>query len=128
MGQQQLLLIVLGVIVVGIAVVAGMSLFSASRESACKDELVSHNTAIAANAQQYFAKPTSMGGGNLSFTGFPTLALLKLNTTTNGTYTIDVSAKTTGTITATPINAGYTWTAITTVYSDSIRTLVTPNP
>ena len=41
MGQQQLLLIVLGVIVVGIAVVVGINLFNASAEEANKDGIVS---------------------------------------------------------------------------------------
>ena len=41
MGQQQLLLIVLGVIVVGIAVVVGINLFNANAESSTQDSIVS---------------------------------------------------------------------------------------
>jgi hypothetical protein len=57
MGQQQLLLIVLGVIVVGIAVVVGINLFNASAEEANKDGIVSDCTNLGAMAQQYYKKP-----------------------------------------------------------------------
>ncbi len=39
MGQQQLLLLVLGVIIVGVAIVAGIGMFNASAEESVKDEL-----------------------------------------------------------------------------------------
>ena len=67
MGQQQLLLIVLGVIVVGIAVVLGIQYFSVGAEEAAKDELVSHCLTVGANAQQWYKKPVAMGGGGGSF-------------------------------------------------------------
>ncbi len=75
MGQQQLLLIVLGVIVVGIAVVVGINLFNANAESSTQDSIVSQGTNIGAMAQQYYKKPTAMGGGGNSFTGFDTKVL-----------------------------------------------------
>ena len=43
MGQQQLLLIVLGVILVGIAVVLGIQYFGSGAENGAKDELVAHS-------------------------------------------------------------------------------------
>lgn len=58
MGQQQLLLIVLGVIVVGIAVVVGINLFNANAESSAKDTIISEGTNLGALAQQYYKKPT----------------------------------------------------------------------
>ena len=42
MGQQQLLLIVLGVILVGVAVVLGIQYFNVGAEEGAKDELVAH--------------------------------------------------------------------------------------
>jgi hypothetical protein len=66
MGQQQLLLIVLGVIIVGIAVVVGINLFNANAETSTQDSIVSQGTNIGAMAQQYFKKPTAMGGGGNS--------------------------------------------------------------
>jgi hypothetical protein len=86
MGQQQLLLIVLGVIVVGIAIVVGINLFNASAVNANRDAVVSDLNNIGALAISHFKKPTSMGGGGQKFTGFeiPT----KLEENANGTYTI----------------------------------------
>ncbi|MCB0751676.1 MAG: hypothetical protein KDC52_09395 [Ignavibacteriae bacterium] len=70
MGQQQLLLIVLGVIIVGIAVVVGINVFTASSKNANRDAIIADLTTVAAMAQQHFRKPTAMGGGGNSFTGF----------------------------------------------------------
>ncbi|HEX2960189.1 MAG: hypothetical protein HF309_18935 [Ignavibacteria bacterium] len=70
MGQQQLLLIVLGVIIVGIAVVVGINLFNSSSKDAGRDQVVSNLTNLASKAQQYYKKPTSLGGGQNDFNGF----------------------------------------------------------
>ena len=127
MGQQQLLLIVLGVIVVGIAIAAGMGLFSSSKESSIKDELVAQNMAIAASAQQYYTKPTSMAGGNQSFLNYGTggSALNKLGYTTNGTYTVGAGSATQIVVTGHPKNtATYSWTVTTTVQPDTMWTTI----
>ena len=105
MGQQQLLLIVLGVIVVGIAVVVGINLFSANAVSANRDGVIADLNNLGAMAQQYYRKPTSMGGGGNTFTGLtiPT----KTDTTPNGTYAATVAAQSiTLTGTGTEKNAG----------------------
>ncbi len=90
MGQQQLLLIVLGVIIVGIAVVVGINVFSASSSQSNRDAVISDLTNLASMAQQYYRKPTALGGGNNAFTAWtiPT----NLATTGNGTYTATVAA------------------------------------
>lgn len=91
MGQQQLLLIVLGVIVVGIAVVVGINLFNANAVSSNRDGVVSDLNNLGAMAQQYYKKPTSMGGGGNTFTGWTLPA--ELDTTANGNYTVTVAAQ-----------------------------------
>jgi len=70
MGQQQLLLIVLGVIIVGIAVVVGINVFTASSLEANKSALVADLQTIGSMAQQYYRKPAAMGGGGNTFTGW----------------------------------------------------------
>ena len=112
MGQQQLLLIVLGVIVVGIAVVVGINLFNANAVSSNRDGVVSDLNNLGAMAQQFYKKPTAMGGGGNSFStangatadwAVPT----QLASTANGTYaeTVnDQSVVITGT--GTELNAG----------------------
>jgi hypothetical protein len=91
MGQQQLLLIVLGVIVVGIAVVVGINLFNANAVSSNRDGVVSDLNNLGAMAQQYYKKPTSMGGGSNTFTGWTVPA--ELDTTANGSYAATVNAQ-----------------------------------
>ena len=91
MGQQQLLLIVLGVIVVGIAVVVGINLFNANAVSANRDGVVADLNNLGAMAQQFYKKPTSMGGGGNTFTGW--LLAAELDTTANGNYAATVNAQ-----------------------------------
>ena len=87
MGQQQLLLIVLGVIIVGIAVVVGINVFTASSMDANRNAVISDLTNLASMAQQYYRKPTALAGGNQSFTGWTIPA--SLDTTANGTYALN---------------------------------------
>src|SRR5664280_324385 len=89
MGQQQLLLIVLGVIVVGIAVVVGINLFTANAVSSNRDGVVADLNNLGAMAQQYYRKPTSMGGGGNTFTGWT--IPLGTERTPNGTYVANVT-------------------------------------
>jgi len=89
MGQQQLLLIVLGVIIVGVAVVVGIQMFTDSAETANVDQVSTELLQYAVAAQQYYAKPTAMGGGGKAFTGYA----LSSDTTDNATYTLAVNAQ-----------------------------------
>ena len=93
MGQQQLLLIVIGVIIVGIAIVVGIKLASTSAQSANRDAVIADLNNIGAFAQQYYRKPTALGGGGNSFTGFTIPP--NLTKTGNGTYTLSGTPGTT---------------------------------
>lgn len=63
MGQQQLLLLVLGIVIVGIAVVAGIQAFSEGKTKATRDAAVSDATRIISDVQAWYLKPTAFGGG-----------------------------------------------------------------
>ena len=110
MGQQQLLLIVLGVIVVGIAVVVGINLFTANAVSANRDGVVADLTNLGAMAQQFYRKPTAMGGGGNSFapTGLTAWSIpTKMDTTPNGVYIATVAAQSVTIVgTGNELNAG----------------------
>jgi hypothetical protein len=84
MGQQQLLLIILGVIIVGIAIAVGLSLFSAQSVQSNRDAIINDLNNLAAQAYQFRIRPTSMGGGQGDYSCFsiPT----KMRTNENGTY------------------------------------------
>jgi hypothetical protein len=129
MGQQQLLLIVLGVIVVGIAVVVGINLFSANAESSTQDSMVSQGTSLGALAQQFYKKPVAMGGGGNDFTSFTNSKVsAELLDTPDATWTISGQSATGCTITGTPKDATYKsdWTVVVTVTATGITSVVTP--
>ncbi len=68
MGQQQLLLVILVTIIVGIATVVAINTFGSAAESANIDAVRQDVASIAASAQGYFMKPNMLGGGGQDFT------------------------------------------------------------
>ncbi len=89
MGQQQLLLIVLSVIIVGIAVVVGINMFGASAASANLEAVSNDLLNLASRAQQFYVKPSSMGGGGNKFSDITLADLTSRPTNDNGTYSIE---------------------------------------
>jgi hypothetical protein len=88
MGQQQLLLIILGVIIVGIAIAVGLSLFAANSVQANKDAIINDINNIAANAYQFYIRPISMAGGGSSYTGGTGYSIpMRMSCNDNGSYT-----------------------------------------
>ena len=67
MGQQQLLLLVLGIVIVGLAVVVGIQAFGENQKKANADAMVNDGVRIASDAQAWALKPTAFGGGNGDF-------------------------------------------------------------
>ncbi|MCS3651286.1 hypothetical protein GGQ08_002862 [Salinibacter ruber] len=66
MGQQQLLLLVLSTVIVGLATVAGIQAFSENQAQAAQDALVQRGTSIMSDVQGLAGKPAQMGGADLS--------------------------------------------------------------
>ncbi len=119
MGQQQLLLIVLGVIIVGIAVVVGINVFTASSLEANKSALVSDLQTIASMAQQYYRKPTGMGGGGNSFTNWTLPPALTRTANMSSDVTVTTAAGDVLELVATGTEQGSGGTEITvTLYAD----------
>ena len=88
MGQQQLLLIVLSVIIVGIATTVGINMFSASAASSNLESVTNDLLNYASRAQQYYVKPTGLGGGGNSFAGLTIQDLTAKRSNANGTYSV----------------------------------------
>jgi len=129
MGQQQLLLIVLSVIIVGIAVVVGINMFGASAASANLEAVTGDLLNLAARAQQYYVKPAGMGGGGNSFSGIAIADLTPKATNENGTYSISTAGNGTSVgITGVGVQDGdgdgTNCTVIVTVFPDSIATTI----
>jgi Tfp pilus assembly protein PilE len=113
MGQQQLLLIILGVIVVGIAVVVGITMFQDNAISANRDAVTNDLVNLGARAQQFYRRPCALGGGQNTFDGSSCTPANPLDmnkmvgsvpagqntwTNPNGTYTLETVSDTTAVI------------------------------
>ncbi len=81
MGQQQLLLLVLGIVIVGLAVVVGIQAFGENQKKSNQDAITNDVIRIASDAQAWNLKPTAFGGGNGSFAN---VTLEKLGYTVTG--------------------------------------------
>ena len=100
MGTQQILLIVLSVIIVGIAVAVGITMFATQAENSNRTALVGDLQNFGSMAMAYWRMPTSMGGGGATTFGANNNAVrdgvgryMGFNTSRqlvndNGTYTL----------------------------------------
>jgi len=85
-GQQQLLLILVGVIITAIAIAVGITIFQANAAGQNRDALSNDLQHLGARAQQYYRKPLALGGGDRSFVGF--IISGKETQNDNGLYSI----------------------------------------
>lgn len=93
MGQQQHLLIILGVLIVGIAIAVGVGMFRTSSTDMIRNAVISDLNYYAGKAREYYWKPIMLGGGNRSFESI-TLNRIMLNAENeHGVYSIVSSAK-----------------------------------
>ncbi len=67
MGQQQLLMIVLSVILVGIAIAAGVTVFQSYARQTHIENIIADLNYLGSLAHQYVAKPVVLGGGGGDF-------------------------------------------------------------
>jgi hypothetical protein len=69
MGQQQLLLIVLGLVIIGVAIVVGINLFKGNAVEVKRNNIIDDCLNLATLAQQHYKIPGAIGGGNNSYDG-----------------------------------------------------------
>lgn len=67
MGQQQLLLVILGVIIVAVSIAGGIYIFNSASIASNKDDLISDLQDVSQDAFAYYQRAKIMGGGNGSF-------------------------------------------------------------
>ncbi len=91
MGQQQLLFIILGIIIVGVAIVVGINVFTGNAIEAKRNNVTNDLLHLASEAQRYYKTPSAMGGGSSSFTGWVIPAGLESNA--DGSYSATVTAQ-----------------------------------
>ena len=87
MGQQQLLLVILGVIIVGIAIAIGISLFGAQSIASNRDAMINDLNHLASFAYQFRVRLRSMGGGEGDYSSFTIPPKMMLNE--DGTYSVN---------------------------------------
>ena len=67
MGQQQLLLVILVTIIVGIATVVAINTFGAAADQANLDAVTNDVATLASAAQGFYMRPDMLGGGSRNF-------------------------------------------------------------
>ena len=112
MGQQQLLLVILVTIIVGIATVVAINTFGSAADQANVDAVTNDIASLASAAQGYYMRPDMLGGGSRTFTwvtfeglAFPANGVAAdtlVAQNENGRYTISGRTQTGFTITADP--------------------------
>ena len=88
MGQQQLLLIVLVMIIVGIAIVFSITLFRQKAIDSKRDLLINECGNLAMDAMKYYKKPSNLGGGGNTFVGWSIPDIIITTATGNYSATI----------------------------------------
>jgi hypothetical protein len=87
MGSQQLLLVVLGMVVVGVALAVAITMFQANAIELNRTALANDLLYLGGRARDYYWRPTSLGGGNRSFAGVYDLRVLsQMSMNENGRY------------------------------------------
>jgi hypothetical protein len=92
MGQTQLFLVVLGMMLIGIAIYVGVSMFSANTVEETRNAIIVDLQNFAGRASAYYWKPASQAGGGKSFNGITMSHVYPMNENANAAYHI-VSAQ-----------------------------------
>ena len=92
MGTQQLMLLILAIIIVGVAIAIGLQWFSAQHTASNRDALINDLNHLAAVAYQFRVSLHVMNGGEGSYSAFVIPSQMKSND--NGTYLIDAALST----------------------------------
>ncbi len=107
MGQQQLLLIVLGTIIVAVAVVVGINMFTTGAVNAERDALLQDVNNVASSAASYWRKPAVLGGGARTFVGVTDITEFGADSSNaNGNFVMSSITSAQFTLTATGSNEG----------------------
>lgn len=89
MGNQQLLILALGVVILAIAVAVGITWFQDQAASSNRDELAIDLVQFGVRAQAYYRRPRAFAGGEGSFGGLSMTKLTSQTSTMNGSYSLE---------------------------------------
>ena len=91
MGQNQLLVIAISVLIIGIAIAAGSGVFSDDAVEANKKAMINDINHVAMNAVRYYRRIAALGGGGYNYTGYSLPAAYRSNP--NGSYSASALSK-----------------------------------
>jgi hypothetical protein len=95
MGQQQLLLVILVSILVGLATVVAIDTMQEARDNSNESAVRQDILMVINDAQIYYKKPDALGGGGSSFDGISDENILSIDPENeNGSYEISGSGNT----------------------------------
>jgi hypothetical protein len=86
MGTQQLLLIVIGVVIVGIMIAVGIFMFRDQSAATNRDAMSNDLVALATAAQKYNRRAATFGGGGGTFNNMTMRNLTTRPANSNGSY------------------------------------------
>ena len=91
MGQSQLLIIAISVLVIGIAIAAGTGMFQDEDVETNKKAMINDVNHIAQNAVRYYRRIPALGGGGYSYTGY--VLPIGFRSNLNGSYSTNPLTK-----------------------------------
>lgn len=123
MAQQQLFLVILGMIIIAIMVALSIVVFMDSSIGSNRDALMNDLLNFGARAQQYYRQPRMLGGGGRSFTGMTMDHFTSKPTNPNGSYAIRTASDSLLVIEGTGVTRGADGNplaVVLTVFPDSV--------
>jgi hypothetical protein len=89
MGHQQYFLVVLGVVLVGIAIAVGATMFKHNSADTSRSALINDLLYLASRARSVYWKPTPLGGANRDFSQITYRDVSTMSENPNGRYYIE---------------------------------------
>ena len=117
MGQQQMLLLLVASMIVGVAIVAGLDQHVESARRANHDQVRDGLFEMAARAQGWYRRPVALGGGGRSFAEIDWVRLNVDSATTAGHYVMSHQSQDSFRVKAFSVEDP-TWSLTLTVYAD----------
>ena len=106
MGSQQLLLIIVGIIVVGLAVVLGVTMSNSAAESGRMDVAIGYGQSILQSGSAAYMRGPGLGGCQPNFSDWQVPA--KMATTSFGSFSKNAASTTNRLVIAGTLNDGQT--------------------
>jgi type II secretory pathway pseudopilin PulG len=88
MGNQKMLLVLMAVMIVGMAMLMGFTMFQENSLDANQEEVRQALLTVAARAQGWYRRPAMLGGGSRSFSRISWTKIRFDSSTHSGTFTM----------------------------------------